>query len=65
MELTYKARHRIYLISLLLSIAFLFGWFPIVLNWELESFNWISVRNISGIGLFYILIKRWKEQIDY
>ena len=65
MELTYKARHRIYLISLLLSIAFLFGWFPNVLNWELESFNWISVRNISGIGLFYILIKLWKEQIDY
>ena len=65
MELTYKARHRIYLISLIVGIFFLFGLFPTIFNWELESFNWISIRNIAGIGLFYILSKLYKEQIDY
>ena len=65
MALTYMANYRFYLFSIGVSIAYLIGWLDWFFAFSLETFPLLSLRNIAAIGLFYVTIQMYKNQVDY
>lgn len=65
MAFTFVANYRIYLVSIGLSIAYLIGWFDWLFGFFLESLPFLSFRNVVAVGLFYVLIQMYKNQVDY
>ena len=65
MALTYKQRTTIYLVALALVIANFLGLFDFITKFKLEILPLLSVETITGIGLLYIAVNIYKNQVDY
>ena len=65
MALTYKQRTTIYLLSLALAISIFAGLFNFITKFKLEIFPLLSVETLTGIGLIYIAVNIYKNQVDY
>ena len=65
MVLTYKNNTTLYLIALALAISSFLGLFDFITKFRLESLPLLSVQNLTGIGLIYIAVQIYKNQVDY
>lgn len=63
--LSYKANYIIYLVVIGATIAYFLSWFKFIMDFQLETFALLSVRNLIGIGLFYLASQIFKRQVDY
>lgn len=61
----YKVNYVIYLVVIGSTIAYFLGWFKFIMDFQLETFALLSVRNLIGIGLFFLAMKIFKRQVDY
>ncbi len=65
MPLTYKQNYVVYLLTISLAFISLTEMFPSITEFRLESFPIASVKNLLGIGLFYLASQIYKRQVDF
>ena len=63
--LSYKSNYVIYLVVIGVTIASFLGWFNFIMDFQLETFTLLSVKNLVSIGLFYLAMQIFKRQVDY
>lgn len=65
MAFSYKQNYYIYLITLILGICYFWGAFPWLMNFRVEVMPLLTIRNLIGVGFFYLAYQIYRNQVDY
>lgn len=63
--MTYKQHYVLYLITIAIAIFILLGFFKFITDFSLENFQFLSIRNLVGMSLFYLAYRIYINQVDY